>query len=221
MPTRQPCWCDRLCSISCATREVAGPCSRLQANRCRFGQCPALGVSRCIPDTHLPPFLVALFVCVPQDLADKLLSAPAVTSSQRFSRTKRSTSAFTLQHYAGPVSYSLDNFLDKNKDYVVAEHASLLAAADNCLLSELFAEPAAPATEAKTQNGRTVGAVIGGGGWCGGLQAVWLQAQNLTCSMFPHPSCGPCCLSWRKVVAAWPACGTPTALGYDAHVAAL
>lgn len=84
------------------------------------------------------------------------MSAPAVTSSARFSRTKRSTSAFTLQHYAGPVSYSLDNFLDKNKDYVVAEHASLLAAAENTLLAELFAESADSSIKAQTQNGRTV-----------------------------------------------------------------
>lgn len=92
-----------------------------------------------------------------QDLADKLLSAPVVTASPRFSRTKRSTSAFTLSHYAGPVSYSLDNFLDKNRDYEVEQHATLLAGAQQDLLAELFAASAAPAADSSTQqNGRTV-----------------------------------------------------------------
>jgi myosin heavy subunit len=53
------------------------------------------------------------------------------------------------------VSYSLDNFLDKNKDYVVAEHASLLSGAGVPLLVELFGEAAA-GSPAPTQNGRTV-----------------------------------------------------------------
>lgn len=101
--------------------------------------------------TPTPPCLPAC----PQDLADKLLSAPVVTGSARFSRTKRSTSAFTLSHYAGPVSYSLDNFLDKNRDYVVEQHATLLAGAQLDLLAELFAV-AAPAPADSTQNGRTV-----------------------------------------------------------------
>eukprot|EP00775_Hariotina_reticulata_P002154 gene2154-2472_t len=112
----------------------------------------------------------------PRDLADKLFSSASITASSRFSRTKRTTQAFSLQHYAGPVSYSLDNFLDKNKDYVVAEHQALLASADCLLLAALFSgdgsgsslsskatSPSAAGGAAPlVQNGRTSGFVGGG-----------------------------------------------------------
>jgi myosin-5 len=50
-----------------------------------------------------------------QDLAEKLYNTPSVKDSQRFQKPKLSQTAFTIQHYAGPVTYQTENFLDKNK----------------------------------------------------------------------------------------------------------
>lgn len=119
---------------------------------------------------HMPsPPSWCTVLCL-QDLADKLFAAPGVTCSPRFSRTKRSTCAFTLSHYAGPVSYSLDNFLDKNRDFVVAEHQSIMAAAGVQLLSELFGGAAAAeeaARAAAPQHGKVSSMERRGGGRVG------------------------------------------------------
>ncbi|KAL8092923.1 myosin-6-like [Apium graveolens] len=56
----------------------------------------------------------------------------------RFSKPKLSRSDFTIGHYAGDVTYQTDLFLDKNKDYVVAEHQSLLNASSCSFVSSLF-----------------------------------------------------------------------------------
>ncbi|CAN6439793.1 unnamed protein product [Victoria cruziana] len=45
---------------------------------------------------------------------------------KRFSKPKLARTDFTINHYAGDVTYQADQFLDKNKDYVVAEHQALL-----------------------------------------------------------------------------------------------
>ncbi|XP_042491849.1 myosin-6-like [Macadamia integrifolia] len=57
---------------------------------------------------------------------------------KRFSKPKLSKSDFTICHYAGDVTYQTELFLDKNKDYVVAEHQALLSASKCSFVSGLF-----------------------------------------------------------------------------------
>ncbi|GJV44677.1 acyl-coenzyme A oxidase 3, peroxisomal-like protein [Tanacetum coccineum] len=55
-----------------------------------------------------------------------------------FKKPKRSTTDLTICHYACDVTYQSDYFLDKNKDYVVAEHQALINASKCFFLSNLF-----------------------------------------------------------------------------------
>ncbi|XP_047338163.1 myosin-12 isoform X2 [Impatiens glandulifera] len=57
---------------------------------------------------------------------------------KRFSKPKLSRTDFTINHYAGDVTYQSDQFLDKNKDYVVAEHQALLNASTCTFVANLF-----------------------------------------------------------------------------------
>ncbi|KAK4768221.1 hypothetical protein SAY87_003362 [Trapa incisa] len=57
---------------------------------------------------------------------------------KRFSKPKLARSDFTICHYAGDVTYQTEFFLDKNKDYVVAEHQSLLCASKCSFVAGLF-----------------------------------------------------------------------------------
>ncbi|KAG0535472.1 hypothetical protein BDA96_04G369100 [Sorghum bicolor] len=57
---------------------------------------------------------------------------------KRFAKPKLSRSDFTICHYAGDVTYQTELFLDKNKDYVVAEHQALLSASKCAFVSGLF-----------------------------------------------------------------------------------
>lgn len=88
---------------------------------------------------RIAPCLRASACVRPQDLAEKLYGAPSVRDSERFTRPKLSQTAFTIQHYAGPVTYQTDNFLVKNKDFVVAEHQALLQGSSRGFVAALFA----------------------------------------------------------------------------------
>ncbi|XP_019178687.1 PREDICTED: myosin-6-like [Ipomoea nil] len=59
---------------------------------------------------------------------------------KRFSKPKLSRSDFTVCHYAGDVTYQTELFLDKNKDYVIAEHQALLSASKCHFVSGLFTQ---------------------------------------------------------------------------------
>ncbi|CAA7395580.1 unnamed protein product [Spirodela intermedia] len=57
---------------------------------------------------------------------------------KRFIKPKLSRTDFTIAHYAGEVVYQSDQFLDKNKDYIVPEHQDLLSASKCAFVSGLF-----------------------------------------------------------------------------------
>ncbi|KAJ7535365.1 hypothetical protein O6H91_12G030000 [Diphasiastrum complanatum] len=57
---------------------------------------------------------------------------------KRFSKPKLARTDFTISHYAGEVTYQTDLFLEKNKDYVIAEHQALLASSKCPFVAGLF-----------------------------------------------------------------------------------
>ncbi|XP_027367065.1 myosin-6-like [Abrus precatorius] len=74
---------------------------------------------------------------------------------KRFSKPKLSRSDFTICHYAGDVTYQTELFLDKNKDYVVAEHQALLYASKCSFVSGLF--PPSPEESSKQSKFSSIG----------------------------------------------------------------
>ncbi|CAA7050109.1 unnamed protein product [Microthlaspi erraticum] len=57
---------------------------------------------------------------------------------KHFSKPKLARTDFTICHYAGDVTYQTEQFLEKNKDYVVAEHQALLNASRCTFVACLF-----------------------------------------------------------------------------------
>ncbi|CAL5096008.1 unnamed protein product [Urochloa decumbens] len=74
--------------------------------------------------------------CTHESFSQKLYEK--FKNNKRFSKPKLSRTAFTIQHYAGEVTYQSDHFLDKNRDYVVVEHQELLNASKCSFVSGLF-----------------------------------------------------------------------------------
>lgn len=88
-----------------------------------------------------------------KDLANKLYTSGVCKESKRFSKPKLSLTAFSIDHYAGDVTYETSNFLDKNKDFVVGEHQMLLSASSQPFVSQLFFDPDAEALDARSGKG--------------------------------------------------------------------
>ncbi|XP_021321162.1 protein OPAQUE1 isoform X3 [Sorghum bicolor] len=57
----------------------------------------------------------------------------------RLEKPKLSKTDFALSHFAGKVTYQTDLFLEKNRDYVIAEHQNLLSSSKCSFISGLFA----------------------------------------------------------------------------------
>ncbi|XP_039123360.1 myosin-6-like [Dioscorea cayenensis subsp. rotundata] len=74
---------------------------------------------------------------------------------KRFSKPKLARSDFTVSHYAGDVTYQTELFLDKNKDYVVAEHQALLCASKCSFIAGLF--PPLPEDSSKSSKFSSIG----------------------------------------------------------------
>nr|GEU97948.1 myosin-9-like isoform X1 [Tanacetum cinerariifolium] len=66
---------------------------------------------------------------------------------KRFIKPKMARSDFIIAHYAGEVHYQSDQFLDKNKDYIVPEHQDLLSASKCSFVAGLFPPPREDATK--------------------------------------------------------------------------
>ncbi|KAJ4823434.1 hypothetical protein Tsubulata_039524 [Turnera subulata] len=76
-------------------------------------------------------------------------------NNKRFIKPKLSRTNFTISHYAGEVTYQADQFLDKNKDYVVAEHQDLLTASKCAFVAALF--PPLPEESSKSSKFSSIG----------------------------------------------------------------
>ncbi|XAR58689.1 Myosin ATPase [Bertholletia excelsa] len=76
-------------------------------------------------------------------------------NNKRLTKPKLSRSDFTICHYAGDVTYQTELFLDKNKDYVIAEHQALLGASKCSFVAGLF--PPSPEESSKQSKFSSIG----------------------------------------------------------------
>ena len=60
---------------------------------------------------------------------------------KRFEANKLAAESFSVRHFAGPVQYASDGFLEKNKDSQSSEIAAVFSNSSNSLVVELFTTP--------------------------------------------------------------------------------
>eukprot|EP00887_Chlorella_sp_A99_P006772 scaffold2.g6772.t1 len=94
-----------------------------------------------------------------EELASRLYTTPSIAGSVRFSKPKLSRTDFTVEHYAGAVTYRTDAFLDKNRDFVVAEHQALLGGSTQPFVAGLF-PPDSSADASAAGGGRAPGGAL-------------------------------------------------------------
>ncbi|XP_065187492.1 unconventional myosin-Va-like isoform X2 [Sycon ciliatum] len=117
---------------------------------------------------------------------EKLIKAH--TGCPFFKKPKIGRETFFVVHFAAPVEYTTNGFMDKNKDAMNEEHLHLLRASEYALVAELFeekkeaAEPAAPATRSRKASSASSAisrskSVRGGPGGGGGGKSRSVGAQ--------------------------------------------
>ncbi|XP_059665774.1 myosin-11-like isoform X2 [Cornus florida] len=92
---------------------------------------------------------------------------------KRFIKPKLSRTDFTISHYAGEVQYQSDQFLDKNKDYVVPEYQDLLGTSKCSFVTGLF--PPIPEETTKSSKFSSIGSRFKG----------VLEAIRISCAGYP------------------------------------
>lgn len=75
------------------------------------------------------------------------------SKNQHYIASKRNDNSFTINHYAGKVTYSGENFLEKNRDSLPFKIMELLKNSKNRILSEIFTSTA---TEAINESSKSV-----------------------------------------------------------------
>nr|GMD55840.1 myosin-11 isoform X1 [Ipomoea batatas] len=94
---------------------------------------------------------------------------------KRFIKPKLSRTDFIVSHYAGEVLYQSDQFLDKNKDYVVPEHQDLLSASNCSFVKGLFPPLPEESKSNKSSKFSSIGSRFKG----------VLEAIRISCAGFP------------------------------------
>eukprot|EP01025_Chloroclados_australasicus_P040985 TRINITY_DN4316_c0_g2_i1.p1 TRINITY_DN4316_c0_g2~~TRINITY_DN4316_c0_g2_i1.p1 ORF type:complete len:1132 (-),score=113.18 TRINITY_DN4316_c0_g2_i1:883-4278(-) len=85
-----------------------------------------------------------------ENLANSLRTQLA--GKDRFDAPRKDPNAFTIDHYAGQVTYQTHQLMDKNRDYIVSEHQALMGSSLNQLLVALFVEQVDENTENQSAN---------------------------------------------------------------------